>query len=98
VENVPVALLFASTFELNGGNRNVLNASLGTLLLLRILHVKLPLLDPKSLSTGRPIGYFGTLGFVGGMAGCAAYLVKGYWGFREMEGREDTRAKTPTAE
>lgn len=67
--------------ELNGGNRKVLVGSLDALLLLRILYVELGLLGPKSLSTGRPIGYFGTLGFIGGMAGYAAYLVKGYWGF-----------------
>ena len=81
VENVPIALLLAAVVELNGGNRKVLNGSLGALLVVRILHVELGLRGPKSLSNGRPIGYFGTLGFLGGMAGYAAYLVKGYWGF-----------------
>jgi len=77
---VPLALLLASIVELNGGNRKVLNGSLGALLLLRILHVELGLMGPGSMSNGHPIGYFGTLGFIGGMAGYAAYLVKGYWG------------------
>jgi uncharacterized membrane protein YecN with MAPEG domain len=77
---VPLALLLASIVELNGGNRKVLNGSLGALLLLRILHVELGMLDPNASSNGRRIGYYGTLGFIGGMAGYATYLVKDYWG------------------
>ena len=77
---MPIALLLASIVELNGGNRKVLNGSLGTLLLLRILHVEFGMLGPNALSMGRRIGYYGTLGFIGGMAGYATYLVKGYWG------------------
>lgn len=30
---------------------------------------------------GRPIGFFGTQGFLAAMAGYSAWLVKGYWGF-----------------
>lgn len=77
---MPLALLLASIVELNGGNRKVLNGSLGALLLLRILHVELGMLGPNASSDGRRIGYYGTLGFIGGMAGYATYLVKGYWG------------------
>ena len=81
VENVPFALLLAGVVELNGGNRKALNSALGVLLLLRILHVEFGLLGPKNIAFGRPVGYFGTQGYMAGMAGYAAYLVKGYWGF-----------------
>ena len=81
IENVPYALLLAGVVELNGGNRKVLNGALGALLLLRILHVEFGLLGPKNVAFGRPVGYFGTQGYIAGMAGYAAYLVKGYWGF-----------------
>ena len=80
-ENVPIALFLASVVELNGGNRKALSWSLAILLLSRILHVELGLMGPGSMSTGRPIGYYGTMGFIGCMGGYAAYLVKGYWGF-----------------
>lgn len=78
---MPLALLLAGVVELNGGNRKILNGALGTLLLLRIIHVEFGLLSPKNLGFGRPIGYFGTQGYMASMAAYAAYLVKGYWGF-----------------
>ena len=81
VENMPLALLLAGVVELNGGNRKALNGALGVLLLLRILHVEFGLLGPKNVAFGTPIGYFGTQGYMVAMAGYAAYLVKGYWGF-----------------
>jgi uncharacterized membrane protein YecN with MAPEG domain len=81
IENVPLALLLAGVVELNGGNRKVLNGALGALLLLRILHVEFGLKGPKNIAFGRPVGFFGTQGYMAGMAGYAAYLVKGYWGF-----------------
>lgn len=81
VENVPYALLLAGVVELNGGDRKTLNGALAALLLVRILHVEFGLRGPKNMAVGRPIGYFGTQGFIAGMAGYAAYLVKGYWGF-----------------
>src|SRR5271154_4584609 len=77
-ENVPLALLLATVVELNGGNRRVLSGSLGTLFFLRILHVELGLRGPDNKSIGRILGYFGTQTFIAGMAGYAAYLVKGY--------------------
>ena len=80
-ENIPWALLLAVVVELNGGNRKALNGSLGALLLLRILHVELGLLGPKTNAFGRPVAYLGTQGYLAGMAGYAAYLIKGYWGF-----------------
>ncbi|KAI1617310.1 membrane-associated, eicosanoid/glutathione metabolism protein [Exophiala viscosa] len=81
VENVPMALLVAAIAEANGGNRRTITGSLAALLLFRIVHVELGLKSQGSLGWGRPIGYFGTLGFVAGMSGYAAYLVKSYWGF-----------------
>jgi uncharacterized membrane protein YecN with MAPEG domain len=80
IEDVPLALLLASVVELNGGNRKVINSALSALLLLRILHVEFGLLGPKNNAFRRPVGYFGTQGYIAGMAGYAAYLVKGYWG------------------
>lgn len=82
IEDVPLALLLASVVELNGGNRKVLNSALSALLLLRILHVEFGLLGPKNNALRRPVGYFGTQGYMAGMAGYAAYLVKGYWGLK----------------
>jgi uncharacterized membrane protein YecN with MAPEG domain len=81
VENVPLALLLAGIVELNGGNRKALNTALGVLLLLRILHVEFGLKGPNNNGFGRGLGYFGTQSYMVGMAGYAAYLVKGYWGF-----------------
>jgi hypothetical protein len=49
----------------------VLSGSLGALLLLRILDVEFGIMGPGSLSNGRPVGYFGTLGFIGGVVGYA---------------------------
>lgn len=30
---------------------------------------------------GRPVGYFGTQGFLAAMAAYGGWLVKGYWGY-----------------
>jgi uncharacterized membrane protein YecN with MAPEG domain len=81
IENVPLALLLAGIVELNGGNRKALNAALGALLLFRILHVEFGLKGPGNNGFGRAVGFFGTGVYLIGMAGYAAYLVKGYWGF-----------------
>ena len=79
VENTPFALLIASFVEMNGGNRRFLTVSLAALLFFRIVHVEFGLRAKNSLGWGRPVGYFGTLGFVAGMSGYAAWLVKSYW-------------------
>ena len=80
-ENVPLALFLASVVELNGGDRRVLTGGLATLLIARIIHVELGLRAPKSTGNGRPVGHLTSLGTILGLAGYAAYLVKGYWGF-----------------
>ncbi|CAJ2509985.1 Uu.00g058850.m01.CDS01 [Anthostomella pinea] len=80
IENVPLALVLAAVAELNGGNRKALTGVLGTLFVLRVLHAELGMMG-NGMGTGRPIGYFGTLATLGGLAGYAAYLVKAYWGF-----------------
>jgi uncharacterized membrane protein YecN with MAPEG domain len=80
VENVPFAFLLASIVELNGGNRRYLTGALSALFVLRVMHVELGLARPAGMGSGRPIGYFGTMGIIGGLAGYAAFLVKGYWG------------------
>ena len=81
VENVPLAFLLAAVVELNGGNRKVLTGALSSLLALRILHSEFGLLGKGAMAFGRPVGYFGTVGIMGALAGYATYLVKGYWGF-----------------
>ncbi len=80
VENVPFALLLAAFVEMNGGNRRALTASLATLFLLRVVHVEFGLKAKDSLGWGRPVGFFGTLGVVGGLGSYAGWLVKSYWG------------------
>ena len=80
VENVPLAFLLAAIVELNGGDRRILTGALGTLFGLRILHSELGRQGTDAMAQGRPIGYFGTIGVIGALAGYASYLVKGYWG------------------
>ena len=81
IENVPIAFLLAGIAELNGANRTVLNYALGTLLVLRVAHAEFGLRGEKTMGVGRPIGFFGTLGWLAGAASYSIYLVKGYWGF-----------------
>jgi uncharacterized protein len=81
-ENVPLAFVLAAVAELNGGNRKILSGALSALFVLRILHSEAGILSGKEgMGNGRPIGYFGTLGTMLGLAGYAAFLVKSYWGF-----------------
>ncbi|KAK5940268.1 hypothetical protein PMZ80_007688 [Knufia obscura] len=80
-ENVPLALALAAVVELNGGSRRVLSWALGSLVVFRVLHADVGLMARDYTGPGRPIGYFGTQGFIAGMAGYAGWLVKGYWGF-----------------
>ena len=78
-ENVPLALALATIVELNGGSRKTLTAALSALVVFRVLHAELGIMAEKAMGIGRPIGFFGTQGVVAGLAGYAAYLVKGYW-------------------
>ena len=80
IENVPLALLVASMVEMNGGNRQWLTAALATLLFFRIVHVETGLRVPGNKGWGRPVGYFGTMGWMLGMSSYAAWLVSSYWG------------------
>lgn len=84
-ENVPLALVLAGIAELNGGSKKALTYALATLAVARVLHADFGLLvqggEKPYLGKGRPAGYFGTQGVILGLAGYAAYLVKGYWGF-----------------
>jgi len=79
LESVPIALILTAVAELNGANRKVLNYSLAALFALRIAHVEFGLKGRKNVAIGRPLGFFGTQGFLGAMAVYSAYLVKGYW-------------------
>jgi len=82
VENVPFALLLAAFVEMNGGDRRALTASLAALLCFRLVHVEFGMrANEDGLGWGRPVGFFGTLGVVGGLSSYAAWLVKSYWGF-----------------
>ena len=81
LEYVPLAFTFTAIAELNGANRKALNYAMAVLLVLRILHVELGLKGKGTMGLGRPVGFFGTQGFLAGMAAYGAYLIKGYWGF-----------------
>ena len=81
LENVPLAFIIAAVAELNGGNRKALNVAMGVLLALRVAHVEMGLKGKDTVGPGRPLGYFGTQAFLGGLAAYGAWLVKGYWGF-----------------
>ena len=79
-ENVPLAILLGAIVEMNGGNRRALTAGFVALLLARIAHVEFGLRMEHANGKGRKIGHLTTLTFVTGMAGYAAWLVRGYWG------------------
>lgn len=81
VENVPLAFTLAAIAELNGANRKVLNYAMATLFVLRILHVELGMKGKDTVGLGRPIAFWGTQGFLGGIAAYSTWLVKGYWGY-----------------
>jgi len=78
-ENVPLALALAAIVELNGGSRKALTWALSALTVARILHAEAGLMIKDYMGWGRAPGYFGTQGVIAGLAGYAAYLVKGYW-------------------
>ncbi|KAI4099601.1 MAG: hypothetical protein LQ339_005899 [Xanthoria mediterranea] len=81
LENVPLAFVFAAIAELNGADRSVLSYAMAALFALRVGHVEIGLRGKGTMANGRPIGMFGTQGFLAGMAAYTAYLVKGYWGY-----------------
>ncbi|KAL8751381.1 MAG: hypothetical protein Q9199_006453 [Rusavskia elegans] len=81
LENVPLAFILTAIAELNGANRSVLNYAMAALFAMRVGHVEVGLRGNGTMATGRPIGLFGTQGFLAGMAVYTAYLVKGYWGY-----------------
>lgn len=84
-ENVPLALLLAGFVEANGGSRRVLISALSALTVFRVLHVEIGILAKGAkrqyTGIGRPVGFFGTVGVVTGLAGYGAWLVKDVWGF-----------------
>ncbi|KAG4429566.1 hypothetical protein IFR05_014957 [Cadophora sp. M221] len=84
LENVPLAFILLIIAELNGGNRKALHYTMASLLALRIAHAEAGLMVKGNFGdggVGRPIGYVGSLGVLGGLAAYAGMLVKGYWGF-----------------
>ena len=74
-----MAFILTAVAELNGANRKVLNYALAALFALRIAHVEFGLKGRNNVAIGRPLGFFGTQGYLAGMAAYGAYLVKGYW-------------------
>ncbi|KAL8995936.1 MAG: hypothetical protein Q9169_004437 [Polycauliona sp. 2 TL-2023] len=81
LENVPLAFVMAAIAELNGADRSVLSYAMAALFALRVGHVEIGLRGKGTMASGRPLGLFGTQGFMAGMAVYTAYLVKGYWGY-----------------
>ena len=49
--------------------------------MLRILHVEVGMNRENALGLGRPVGYYGSQGFIAWMAAYGTWLVKGYWGY-----------------
>ncbi|CAK4032899.1 Hypothetical predicted protein [Lecanosticta acicola] len=82
-ENVPFALIFAALAELNGGNKTVLSTALGMLLVARVMHADFGIMNTKKnfAGFGRPVGFLTTAAVMAGLAGYAAVLSRGYWGF-----------------
>ena len=82
MENVPIAFIFAAVAELNGANKKTLSYGLAVLLALRIVHAEFGLKGKSdAVGWGRPVGYFGTAGWLAGFAAYSTYLVRGYWGY-----------------
>ncbi len=75
--NVPLAFISTAVAELNGGNGKWLNYAMGALLVMRIAHAESGLNRANSMGNGRPIGYNGTLAFLGGMAAYGTWLGRG---------------------
>ena len=62
----------------------MLHYTMASLLALRIAHAEAGLMVKGNFGdggVGRPIGYVGSLGVLGGLAAYAGVLVKGYWEF-----------------
>ncbi|KAI6086249.1 membrane-associated, eicosanoid/glutathione metabolism protein [Hypoxylon rubiginosum] len=74
-ENVPLALVLAAVAELNGAEPGRLATGLAVLFGLRVLHAEFGLNRPDALGIGRPVGYYGTMAWVGWLAGWSAWLV-----------------------
>ena len=81
LENVPIAFVLATAAELNGANRKYLNYAMATFFALRIVHVEFGMKGKETVAWGRPLGHFGTQGFLVGLAAWNTWLVKGYWGY-----------------
>ncbi|KAK6525310.1 hypothetical protein TWF694_005455 [Orbilia ellipsospora] len=80
-EYVPLALTVTALAELSGGDHKILTGALGALFVLRVGHVELGVRGKSALGPGRIIGFLGTLGYLLGMSGYAAWLNRGYWGY-----------------
>ncbi|EOD48279.1 putative membrane-associated eicosanoid glutathione metabolism protein [Neofusicoccum parvum UCRNP2] len=99
LENVPLALLFSAVAELNGGSRRALHYALASFFVLRVAHAELGLRRSfrgiKSLGLGRITGFYGSQGFLVGLAGYSAWLVRG--GVAIAECRSPAIASIPLA-
>ncbi|CAI6338901.1 unnamed protein product [Periconia digitata] len=78
-ENVPLLLVVSLLAELNGVPRKYINYALATLFTFRVAHAEFGLMRPKSLGTGRGVGFYGTQVLLATVAGYATYFVKDYW-------------------
>ncbi|KAH7041209.1 uncharacterized protein B0I36DRAFT_380016 [Microdochium trichocladiopsis] len=79
IENVPFAFSIAAIAELNGAHPTYLSAALGSLLFFRVLHAEFGLKGKDAMGNGRPVGYFGTIGTIMGLAAYAAGLTREFW-------------------
>jgi len=74
---VPYALFLIALGELNGIPTEYVHGFLGTLFVLRVLHVEFGLYGRGTLGYGRPMGYYGTLAIIGSVSAWLGYLA---WG------------------
>ncbi|KAG0634730.1 hypothetical protein HOY80DRAFT_506543 [Tuber brumale] len=80
LETVPMAMILAALAELNGGSRRLVNYALGVLFMGKVAQIEFGLMRKGTRGRGRVVGFFASQGFMAGMAGYCAYLVRDYWG------------------
>ena len=81
---MPLGLVLASIVEVNGGDRRVVHAALGSFLLARVMHATFGLHRPNHVQhlqengyqIGRIGGFLGSLGVIAGLSAYGIYLAK----------------------
>ncbi|KAF2397602.1 hypothetical protein EJ06DRAFT_481950 [Trichodelitschia bisporula] len=69
MDNIPLALILAALAEANGAEKRTLGWAMGALLAFRVAHAELGLFWKGRAGLGRIVGYYGTVGWMLGVAG-----------------------------